>query len=165
MVHLYVPNVPINESFSPSCMFMNYVVWAIHSKSESRDPNGAAKNWTFRNFFQKCHEMAQKWPKVAQIWPKMAQKCPKWPKNDPKWPKNYPHFFFNFFWLKRRFTKLFAFRMYDGFNVGLLNIMCWWSIFVVNRMEGGSWCALFPICPFQTATVISQCNAPRPFRI
>ena len=39
----------------------------IHSKSESRDPNGAAKKLNFPQFFSK--------------------NATKWPKNDPKFPK------------------------------------------------------------------------------
>ena len=92
----------------------------IHSKSESRDPNGAAKNWTFRKFFQKCHKMAQKWPKMAQNVPRMTQNDPKWPKNDPKWPAitNTPKWPKNYARIYALFLQIFLtekavpFRMY-----------------------------------------------------
>ena len=62
---------------------------SIHSKSESRDPSGAAKKLSFPQICPKMPQMAQKWPKwpkMTQIWPKMAQNGPRMTQYDPKWP-------------------------------------------------------------------------------
>ena len=82
-------------------------------KATPTTPTEPQKNWTFRKFVQKCHEMAQKWPQMTQSGPNVTQKGPKLPKNDPKWPKIaqkwpalFPQFVLNFF----------AFRMYARFN-------------------------------------------------
>ena len=104
-------------------MMLSLTIVAYILKASPMAPMGPGKKIIFRKFF--CRERA-KWSKVAQIWPKMAQSGPKmtqndpkWPKNEPKWPKITPngpkmtpgftHFFRNFFWLKKRFRKLFHF--------------------------------------------------------
>ena len=63
-------------------------------KATPTTPTEPQKNWTFRKFVQKCHEMAQKWPKmilkgpkITPKWPKITPNGPKWPKYDSKWPK------------------------------------------------------------------------------
>ena len=76
----------------------------IHSKSEFRGSNRAAKNLNFPQICPKMPrngpKMAQngpkrpnmtqewpKWSKMAQEWPKMTQNGPKMAQNGPIWPK------------------------------------------------------------------------------
>ena len=91
---------------------------AIHSKSESRDPYGAAKKLNFPQFFPK---MPRNGPKMTQSgtnmtqngpkMPKMAQEWPKMTQNGPKMTRTFSAIFFDW---KGGSANLFAFRMYGN---------------------------------------------------
>ena len=101
---------------------LSYVV-PIHSKSEFRGSNGAAKKFELAANLSKN---ATKWPKNSQKWPKMAQEWSKMTQNGPKMTRTFSA---NFVDWKGGSANFFAFRMYVWNVVDLVEqLLPWWGI-------------------------------------
>ena len=69
------------------CTYMLIKLLIIHYKSESRDPNGAAKKFELSANLSKN---ATKWPKMAKNDQNMTQSDQNMTQNDPRMTRNGP---------------------------------------------------------------------------